>query len=127
MANKAIATPNAPAAIGPYSQAVEGEGKMIFISGQLPIDPATGEYPCEDITGLTHQSLKNIKAILEEAGYTMKDVVKVTVYLKDIADFAEMNAVYAEYFEEPFPARVACQVAALPKDGPIEIEAIAVK
>ena len=124
--NKAIHTTNAPAAIGPYSQAVAA-GNTLFISGQLPIDPATGEFAGADIASQTRQSLTNMKAILEANGMTMNDVVKTTVLLADIAEFAAMNAVYAEFFAEPFPARAAYQVAALPKAAKIEIEAIAAK
>lgn len=125
---KAIATKNAPAAIGPYSQGVAAEGTMIFVSGQLPVDPATGAFPAEKtIEAQTRQSLENLKAILAEAGCGMDSVLKTTVYLADIADFAAMNAVYAEYFSEPFPARAAFQVAALPKAARVEIEAVACK
>ena len=126
MSNKAIHTSNAPAAIGPYSQAVAA-GNTLYISGQLPIDPATGEFAGADIAAQTRQSLTNMKAILEANGMTMADVVKTTVLLSDIAEFAAMNAVYAEFFSEPYPARAAYQVAALPKAAKVEIEAIAVK
>ena len=124
--NKAIQTPNAPAAIGPYSQGVTA-GNITFVSGQLPINPATGEFAGTDIASQTRQSLTNIQNILAAEGMTMADVVKVTVLLEDINEFAAMNAVYAEFFSEPFPARAAYQVAALPKAAKIEIEAIAVK
>ncbi len=124
--NQSIHTSNAPAAIGPYSQAVKA-GNTVYVSGQLPIDPATGEFAGADITAQTRQSLTNLRNILAEAGYTMADVVKTTVLLSDIAEFAAMNAVYAEFFSEPFPARAAYQVAALPKGAKVEIEAIAVK
>ena len=124
--NKAIHTPNAPAAIGPYSQAVEA-GNTVYVSGQLPIDPATGEFAGADIASQTRQSLKNIQAILAANGMTMADVVKTTVLLADISEFADMNAVYAEFFTAPYPARAAYQVANLPKAAKIEIEAIAVK
>ena len=126
MSNKAIHTSHAPAAIGPYSQAVAA-GNTLYISGQLPIDPATGEFAGADIAAQTRQSLTNMKAILEANGMTMADVVKTTVLLADIAEFAAMNAVYAEFFSEPYPARAAYQVAALPKAAKVEIEAIAVK
>lgn len=126
MSNKAIHTPNAPAAIGPYSQGVAC-GNFTFVSGQLPIDPATGEFAGADIASQTRQSLTNIKAILAANGMTMADVVKTTVLLTDIAEFAAMNAVYAEFFTEPYPARAAYQVAALPKGAKVEIEAIAAK
>ena len=123
--NQAVSTQNAPAAIGPYSQAVKA-GKTIYVSGQLALDPATGAFAGEDIRTQTKQSLTNIRSILEAAGAGMKDVVKTTVLLKDIGDFAVMNEVYAEFFCEPFPARAAFQVAALPKNGLVEIEAVAV-
>ena len=125
MSNTAIHTENAPAAIGPYSQAIQA-GNTVYVSGQLPADPATGAFP-EGIAAQTRQSLMNLKAILEAAGMTMNDVVKTTVLLSDIANFGEMNKVYAEFFEAPFPARAAFQVAALPKAALVEIEAIAAK
>lgn len=124
---KEIKTANAPAAIGPYSQGIEAAGTMVFVSGQLPIDPKTGAFPGDDIESQTRQSLTNIKAILEEAGYTMKDVVKATVLLKNIGDFVNMNKVYGVFFEGACPARAAFQVGALPKDARVEIEVIAVK
>ena len=124
--NQPIYTPNAPAAIGPYSQAVQA-GNMLFVSGQIPIDPATGEFAGADIATQTNQSLSNIKNILAAAGYTMNDVVKTTVLLADIADFAAMNAVYAEYFTENKPARAAFAVKDLPRGALVEIEAIASK
>ena len=124
--NTPIHTPNAPAAIGPYSQAVQ-TGNMLFISGQIPIDPATGEFAGTDITTQPHQSLTNIKNILAAAGYCLNDVVKTTVLLADIADFAAMNAVYAEYFTENKPARAAFAVKDLPRGALVEIEAIASK
>ena len=124
--NTPIHTPNAPAAIGPYSQAVQ-TGNMLFVSGQIPIDPATGEFAGNDITTQTNQSLTNIKNILAAAGYTLNDVVKTTVLLADIADFAAMNAVYAEYFCENKPARAAFAVKDLPRGALVEIEAIAAK
>ena len=123
--NQAVATKNAPAAIGPYSQGVKA-GKTIYVSGQIPIDPATGEFAGQDIETQTRQSLTNIKNILKEAGADMSDVVKTTVLLNDIADFAAMNKVYAEFFAEPYPARAAFQVAAIPKGALVEIEAVAV-
>ncbi len=122
--NKPIHTPKAPAAIGPYSQAVQA-GNMLFVSGQIPIDPATGEFAGNDITTQTRQSLTNVKAILEEAGYTCADVVKTTVLLANMGDFAAMNAVYAEFFTAPCPARAAFAVKDLPKGALVEIEAIA--
>ena len=123
---KAINTEKAPAAIGPYSQAIEANG-FVFASGQLPIDPATGNFPSDDIKDQARQSLTNIKNILESEGYTMADVVKTTVLLADIADFAAMNEVYATFFEGAFPARSAFQVAAVPRGAKLEIEAIAYK
>ena len=126
MSNIAIHTDNAPAAIGPYSQAIHA-GNTIYVSGQLPIDPATGAFAGEDIAAQTRQSLLNIKAILAEAGADMGNVVKTTVLLANIADFAAMNAVYAEFFTAPFPARAAFQAAALPKNALVEIECVAVK
>ena len=123
--NQAVATKNAPAAIGPYSQGIKA-GKTIYVSGQIPIDPATGEFAGQDIETQTRQSLTNIKNILKEAGADMSEVVKTTVLLKDIADFAAMNKVYAEFFTEPYPARAAFQVAAIPKGALVEIEAVAV-
>ena len=124
--NQPIHTPNAPAAIGPYSQAVK-TGNLVFVSGQLPIDPATGTFAGDDIASQTRQSLNNVKAILEEAGYGLSDVVKTTVLLAEIADFAAMNAVYAEFFTENCPARAAFAVKDLPKGALVEIEAIAGK
>lgn len=126
MSNQAISTLSAPSAIGPYSQGV-ATGSTAFISGQLPIDPATGEFAGSDIISQTRQSLKNLQAILESNDMAMADVVKTTVLLADIAEFAQMNQVYSEFFAEPFPARSAFQVAALPRGAKVEIEAIAVK
>ena len=124
--NQIIHTPNAPAAIGPYSQAVKA-GSMVFVSGQIPIDPATGAFAGEDIVTQTRQSLTNVKNILEAADYALTDVVKTTVLLADIADFAAMNAVYAEFFTENCPARACFAVKDLPKAALVEIEAIAAK
>lgn len=121
-----IHTPNAPAAIGPYSQAVRA-GDLLFISGQLPIDPATGAFAGEDVATQTRQSLANLKAILEGAGFTCADVVKTTVLLADMGDFAAMNQVYAEFFPESCPARAAFAVKTLPKNALVEIEAVASK
>lgn len=123
--NTAISTEKAPAAIGPYSQAVQG-GNTVYVSGQLPIDPATGAFAGDDIKAQTRQSLTNIRSILEATGADMSKVVKTTVLLKDIADFGAMNEVYAEFFTAPYPARAAFQVAALPKDALVEIECVAV-
>lgn len=122
---KTIASPKAPAAVGPYSQAVEING-ILFVSGQLPADPATGEFP-EGIEAQTRRSLDNIGYILEEAGMNFDDVVKTTVLLDDIKNFAAMNAVYAEYFKGDKPARVCYEVAALPKGAKVEIDAVAGK
>ncbi|MBC7363914.1 MAG: RidA family protein [Candidatus Aminicenantes bacterium] len=121
---KAINTDKAPKAIGPYSQAIMANG-FIFVSGQIPIDPEKGEIVGSTVEEQAHQVLKNIKAILEEAGSSLAEVVKATVYLADMNDFARMNAVYAQYFPEPYPARAAFQVARLPRDVKIEIEVIA--
>ena len=121
-----IATAGAPAAIGPYSQAVEAGGGG-YVSGQLPINPATGQMAEGGVAELTRQSLANIRAILAEAGLGMENVVKTTVMLADMADFAEMNAVYAEFFTAPFPARSAFAVKALPKGARVEIECLAVR
>ncbi len=122
---KVITSPLAPKAVGPYSQAIEANGTL-YVSGQLPVDGATSTVP-DGIEAQTRQSLDNLKAILEEAGYALTDVVKTTVLLKDIADFAAMNAVYAEYFCEQMPARVCYQVGKLPLDVMVEIDAIATK
>lgn len=126
MEKKAIQTTAAPAAIGPYSQAIQA-GNTVYVSGQLPIDPATGSFAGADIASQTRQSLRNIQAILEEAGMTMADVVKTTVLLADIGEFGAMNEVYAEFFQAPYPARAAFQAAALPKAARVEIECIAHK
>ena len=121
-----IATPLAPAAIGPYSQAVEA-GNTLYVSGQLPINPATGQFAEGGIKELTAQSLTNMKAILEAAGMSFDNVVKTTVFLADMADFADMNEVYAQFFSAPFPARSAVAVKTLPKGARVEIECIAVR
>ncbi len=123
---KAIATKNAPAAIGPYSQAIEVNG-FVYASGQIPIDPATGAFVPGGIREQTQQSLKNASAILQQAGTDMAHVVKTTVYLADIADFAAMNEVYATFFQEPYPARSAVAVKDLPKGALVEIEVLAAK
>lgn len=124
---KIIATTNAPGAIGPYSQAIDC-GAFLITSGQVPIDPATGEFVPGGISEQTRQSLTNVKAILAEAGLTMDNVVKTTVFLQNMGDFAAMNAVYAEFFSEGnYPARSAVEVAKLPKGALVEIEAICVK
>lgn len=120
-----ITSPNAPGAIGPYSQAID-TGAFVFASGQLPIDPATGTMPA-DITAQTRQSLTNVKAILESAGLTMDNVVKTTVFLADMSDFAAMNSVYETFFSSPYPARSAVAVKTLPKNALVEIEVTAAR
>ena len=120
---QAISTEKAPSAIGPYSQRIKA-GNLVITSGQLPLDPATGAFP-EGIEAQTRQSLTNCKAVLEAAGATMADVIKTTVFLSDMNDFAAMNGVYATFFEGACPARSAVQVARLPKDAMVEIECIA--
>lgn len=120
-----ISTDKAPGAIGPYSQAIDA-GAFVFISGQIPVDPATGNIP-EGITAQTTQSLANVRAILAEAGLTVANVVKTTVFLADMADFGPMNEVYASVFTAPFPARSAVAVKALPKNVLVEIEVIATR
>ena len=124
--NKAISTTNAPAAIGPYSQAIEANG-MVFASGQLPIDPATGAFAEGGIKEQTRQSLTNAQNILKEADTDLAHVVKTTVFLSDMDNFAAMNEVYAEFFSQPFPARSAVAVKTLPKNALVEVECIAVK
>ena len=119
-----ISTPKAPAAIGPYSQAIK-VGNLVYTSGQIPIDPATGSFVEGGIKEQTRQSLLNVKAILEAAGLTMGNVVKTTVFMADMNDFADMNAVYAEFFAEPYPARSAVAVKSLPKGAFVEIEVVA--
>ena len=123
---KALHTTQAPAAIGPYSQAIEANG-FVYTSGQLPIDPATGEFAEGGIKGQTRQSLRNVSSILEEAGIDMSHVVKTTVFLADMGDFAEMNEVYSTFFSAPSPARSAVAVTTLPKNALVEIECVAVK
>lgn len=125
MEKKVLHTSEAPAAIGPYSQAIQ-TGDTIYVSGQLPIDPATGSFAGEDIVAQTKQSLENIRAILASAGAGMENVVKTTVLLKDIGEFGAMNEVYAQYFTGNCPARAAFQVGCLPKNARVEIEAVAV-
>lgn len=123
---KQISTQNAPAAIGPYSQAIEVNG-FVYASGQLPIDPATGAFPEGGVKDQTRQSLLNVKAILEEAGLALSNVVKTTVYLADMGDFAAMNEVYSRFFAQPFPARSAIAVKALPKGALVEVEVVAAR
>ncbi len=121
---KEIKSTKAPSAIGPYSQAVDKDG-FIYISGQLPIDESTGEFAGTDIAVQTKQSLENTKYILEEAGLEMKNILKTTILLKNIEDFATVNEIYGQFFESPFPARATYEVARLPKDALVEIESIA--
>ena len=121
---KIISTTKAPSVIGPYSQAIQ-VGNLIYTSGQIPINPATGSFVEGGIKEQTRQSLLNVKAILEEAGLTMCNVVKTTVFMADMNDFADMNAVYAEFFTEPYPARSAVAVKTLPKGTLVEIEVVA--
>ena len=121
---KVISTKKAPAAIGPYSQAIQ-VGNLVYTSGQIPIDPATDAFVEGDIKEQTRQSLTNVKSILEEVGLTMNNVVKTTVFMADMGDFADMNSVYAEFFTEPYPARSAVAVKTLPKGSLVEIEVIA--
>lgn len=124
---KLISTTQAPAAIGPYSQGVEIQGTMIFVSGQLPIDPNTGTFAGDDIVTQCHQSIRNVKAILETAGTDLEHVAKTTVFIKNMNDFSALNEVYAQYFSNGLPARSAVEVACLPKGALVEIEAIAIK
>ena len=124
---KQINTDKAPAAIGPYSQAIDSGASLVFVSGQLPIDPATGAFPEGGVKEQTKQSLLNAKAILEIAGLNLSNVVKTTVFLADMGDFAAMNEVYAQFFSAPFPARSAVAVKTLPKGALVEIECIAAR
>jgi 2-iminobutanoate/2-iminopropanoate deaminase len=120
-----ISTENAPGAIGPYSQAVK-TGSLVFVSGQIPIDPATGEFVPGEVAEQTEQVLKNLSAVLEAAGSGLNNVVKTTVFLADMNDFAAMNEIYAKYFSENKPARATVEAARLPRDARVEIECIAV-
>ncbi len=121
-----VVTKNAPLPIGPYSQAIVGQGKMLFTAGQIPIDPATGQFVPGGITEQTHQAFKNLRAILEAGGASLQTVVKTTVFLKDMNEFAAMNEVYGQYLTGTTPARSTVEVARLPRDARIEIEAIAI-
>ncbi|MEE9271042.1 MAG: RidA family protein [Candidatus Krumholzibacteria bacterium] len=121
---KIVSTDSAPAALGPYSQAVD-TGDLVWVSGQVPLDPVSGRIEAPDIVTQTRQSLENVKAILEAAGLGLTDVVKATVFLQSLSDFKAMNAVYAEYFTEDPPARATVEVAALPLGAMVEIEAVA--
>ena len=124
---KAAATQKAPRAIGPYSQAIISDSrKLVFVSGQLPLEPGTSTM-ANDIAGQTERSILNLEAILKEAGSSLADVVKTTVFLTDMADFAKMNTAYAEFFTEPYPARSTVAVAGLPKAASVEIEVVAVR
>ncbi|MBQ7253525.1 MAG: RidA family protein [Bacteroidales bacterium] len=123
----AVHTEKAPAAIGPYSQAIDSGAGFVFVSGQLPIDPATGAFPQGGVAEQTRQSLTNAKAILAAAGLGLENVVKTTVFLADMGDFTAMNEVYAQFFSAPFPARSAVAVKTLPKGALVEIECIAAK
>ena len=124
---KPIKTDKAPAAIGPYSQAIDSGCGLVFVSGQLPIDPSTGAFPEGGVKEQTRQSLLNASAILQAAGLGLQDVVKTTVFLADMGDFAAMNEVYASFFTEPFPARSAVAVKTLPKGALVEVECIAAR
>lgn len=128
MSRKVIRTDAAPAPVGPYNQAIVASGQMIFVAGQVPLDPVTGAIVGEgDVAAQTEQAIANLKAILEAAGATLQDVVKTSVFLKNMNDFAAMNAVYAKYFDDATaPARACVEVARLPKDVLVEIECIAV-
>ena len=123
---KKIVTKNAPVAIGPYSQGIEHNG-IIYVSGQLPLDPVTGAFPEGDVAVLTKQSMNNISAILEEAGSSIDKILKTTIFVQDLADFGAVNEAYGQFFGENAPARACVQVAALPKGAKLEIEAIAYK
>ncbi len=125
MEKKAISTDKAPQAIGPYSQAIQ-VGEFLFLSGQIPLDPSTGEMDREDIQGQTRRVMENLKAVLESQGLTMESIVKTTIFLTDMGNFAKVNEIYGGYFSENPPARSTVQVSNLPRDAAIEIEAIAV-
>lgn len=125
MVKEELRTENAPQAIGPYSQGVR-IGRFFFVSGQIPIEPATGQVIEGDITAQTRQVIKNIQAVLEAGGASLKDCVKTTVFLTDLMQFSEINAVYGEFFKEPYPARATVEVSALPKGVSVEIDAVAV-
>ena len=121
---QAVSSPDAPKAIGPYSQAVRA-GQLLFVSGQVPLDPATGQIVSGDIAAQTRRVFENLGAVLEAGGRSFADVVRTTVFLADMNDFAAMNEVYGQYFKEPYPARATVQVARLPKDARVEIDLIA--
>ena len=126
MERTVVSTPNAPAAIGPYSQGIVAQGTMIFTAGQVGFDPASGAFVAGDVKAQTRRALENVKAILEKGGATLQSVVKTTVFLKEMGEFAAMNEVYAEFFPAPAPARSTVEVSRLPRDARVEIEAIAV-
>jgi 2-iminobutanoate/2-iminopropanoate deaminase len=127
MTHQIIKTENAPAPVGPYNQAIAASGKLIFVAGQIPLDPKTGAIVSPEVAAQTEQAIVNLKAILEAAGATLQDVVKTTVFLADLNDFAAMNAVYAQHFAEAIaPARACVEVSRLPKDARVEIDCIAV-
>jgi 2-iminobutanoate/2-iminopropanoate deaminase len=121
---EAVSTPRAPQAIGPYSQAIRA-GDLVFVSGQIPLDPATGAVVAGDIGAQTHRVMQNLQAVLEAAGASLGAVIKTTIYLADLGDFAVVNEVYGSYFTPPAPARATVQVARLPRDARVEIDAIA--
>jgi len=123
---ESVASPSAPAAIGPYSQAIRA-GSLVFLSGQIPLDPATGALVQGDIAAQTTRVMENLRAVLAAAGCTFADVVRTTIYLVDLAHFATVNETYGRFFEAPFPARATVQVAALPKGAQVEIDAIATR
>lgn len=124
---KAIQTQAAPAAIGPYSQAITAEsaGRMVFLSGQIPLDPATGQMVEGDVRAQTEQVMQNLRAVLEAAGGGLQHLLKTTIFLRDLADFAAVNEVYARHLQPPYPARATVQVARLPRDAAVEIDGIA--
>ena len=126
MTKTVLNSPKAPAAVGPYSHGIAAAGTVVFVSGQLPIDPATGAFAEGGVRAQTRQSLTNLQAVLAEAGASLANVIKTTVFLKNMDDFAAMNEEYASFFEGGFPARSAIEVARLPKDALVEIEAVAV-
>lgn len=125
MSKKVISTKKAPQAIGPYSQAIQ-MGNIVYTSGQIPLKPENGELVADDVEAQTRQVLENLRGVLEEAGTNLNKVIKTTLFIKDMGDFAAINKIYGEYFEAPYPARSTVEVARLPKDVKIEIEAIAV-
>lgn len=126
MTKQIVSTDKAPSAIGPYSQAVWA-GDFLFASGQVPVDPATGNLISQDVQEQAHQALKNVRSILETAGLTMDNVVKATVFIKNMDDFGKINEVYAQYFSTPYPARSCVEVARLPRDVQVEVEVVAKK